>query len=135
MRDLLRNEYFSWNNGHSQFLSYSVREVVATVRIVLKMIDLGVRLRIAHAMDAEMVLQVEVLNGGIRVMVRLVVKLVLEGYVWLSPEIFSLIADALGLVEYGDYLLNFGLVYLIMLLFLMDHSLQAISQGLQCYLI
>ena len=75
------------------------------------MIDLGVWLWIAHTMDAKVILQVDILNGGIRVMVCLVVKLILLGYVWLSSEIFSLIADALSLVEHRDYLLNFGLMY------------------------
>ena len=77
MWDLLGDEYFSWNNGHSQFLSHPIWEIITTVRIVLKIFDLSIWLRIAHTIYTKVFLKVYILYGRIRVMVCLVIKLML----------------------------------------------------------
>lgn len=130
MRDLWNVEYFSWNDWHSQFLSNSIWKIITTIRIVLKIFDLCVRLRVTHTVNTKMLLQVCILNGRIGVMMCLVVKLMVESVVRLS---FVGVIDALWLVKHCDYLLYFGFVNYI--LFLVYYSLYAISKRLQWCLI
>lgn len=118
--DLLNVENFPWNSWHSQFLCNLIGQLITTVVVVFNIIDLRIALRVTYTIDAEVFFQVTIFHGGVRVVVRLVIKLMLHYYFWFFPQ-FLWLGGASVLVEHWDYLLHLGVIHRV--LFLLHYSL------------